>query len=51
MTIAALAVRTGISPLELERCEPEMLDAVLRVVQAQADEAKRAADDAKARRR
>ena len=51
MQIAALAVRTGISPLELERCEPEMLDAIMRVLKAQSDDAQRAADQAKQRRR
>jgi len=46
-----LAVRTGISPRELYELDDSMLDAMWRVIQYQVDEQKKAADQAKSRRR
>ena len=51
MQVAALAIRTGISPRELSELDYTMLDAMWRVIQYQADEQKKAADQAKSRRR
>jgi len=49
--VAALAVRTGISPRELYELDATMLDAMWRVLSWQVDEQKKAADQAKSRRR
>ena len=39
---AALAVRTGIGPMQLIECPPEVLNALWRVLEYQADEAEKA---------
>jgi hypothetical protein len=44
-------VRTGISPRELYELDHTMLDAMWRVLSWQVDEQKKAADQAKSRRR
>ena len=46
-----MAVRTGISPRELYELDATMLDAMWRVLSWQVDEQKKAADQAKVRRR
>jgi hypothetical protein len=40
--IAALAVRTGIGPMQLLECPPEVLNALYRVLEYQADEQEKA---------
>ena len=46
-----MAIRTGIGPRELYQLDDTMLDALWRVLSWQADEQKKAADKAKAKRR
>jgi len=43
-------VRTGISPRELLLSEPEILDAMWRVIEAEIDNRRQAMEQAKARR-
>ena len=42
MQVAALAVRTGIGPMQLLECPPEVLNALYRVLEYQADEQEKA---------
>jgi len=48
--IAALAIRTGISPRELAACDGTMLDAIIRVLDHQGKEQRKALEEQRRRR-